>query len=146
MIIYTIKKIVDNSREGKVESREKNKTNTDKSLPSALSTPYSAEQQNNVSSAVMKEVILPAIEEEVNHGKNFTQLRQICYSLMLAAWLKRKIHADIKKQIHTDNRRSLAFLPAIFSNYIDKKKIKGVDMADPQIKDKIYQPKLFKKL
>ena len=37
----------------------------------------------------MHEVILPVIEEEVNHGKNFRYLRQIYNSLILATWFKR---------------------------------------------------------
>ena len=58
-------------------------------------------QINNFSSQVMKETILPLIEKEVNQGKNFAQLRQIYYSLILATWFKRKL----KESLTTNNQQ-----------------------------------------
>jgi len=53
------------------------------------------EQLSDVSSQIVKEIILPEIEKEVNHGKNFAQLRQIYNSLILAAWFKRALKDSI---------------------------------------------------
>ena len=74
-----------------------------------------------ISLDAMREVILPVIEEEINHGKNFLYLRQIYNSLILATWFKRKLKDSILNQ-----------------TYADKKKIAGVESNDPQIKEKVY--------
>lgn len=81
---------------------------------------------NSFSSQIMKEVILPIIEEEVNTGAHFKQLRQIYHALILATWFKQKLRASIN---------SKSFLQQV---YIDKKKVKGVDTDDPNIKEKIF--------
>lgn len=76
---------------------------------------------NDFSSEIMKEVILPVIEEEVNKGENFARLRQIYYSLILATWFKKKLKDSIINQV-----------------YADKKKVKGIEADNPGIKDRIY--------
>jgi protein-tyrosine-phosphatase len=65
--------------------------------------------------------ILPLIESDVNSGKNFASLRQIYNSLILAVWFKQK------------------FKESFYKNYIDTRKIKGIDLADKNIKEKIWQ-------
>ena len=80
-----------------------------------------AKQLNDISSSVMKEIILPEIEKEINEGKNFAPLRQIYNSLVLAVWFKNKLRNSIINQIYTD-----------------KRKVKGVDLSDKEIKEKIY--------
>ena len=69
-----------------------------------------------------KQIILPLIQNEVNHGENFAQLRQIYNSLLLAAWFKNNLKQSIINQL-----------------YSNQKKISGVDVSDPKIKEKIYQ-------
>ncbi|MFA5059232.1 MAG: hypothetical protein WC676_01210 [Candidatus Omnitrophota bacterium] len=76
---------------------------------------------NNVSSAILKEVIIPEIEKEVNTGENFATLRQIYNSLILAAWYKQALKETLLGKI-----------------YVDQKKVSGVDLADKNIKQKIY--------
>ncbi|MBF0532515.1 MAG: hypothetical protein HQL23_05385 [Candidatus Omnitrophica bacterium] len=85
---------------------------------------------NNVSSAAVREVLLPEIEKEVNEGKNFANLRQIYNSMILAAWYKINLKNSLLSKI-----------------YVDKDKIKGVDHNDPAVKQRIYQQYLdaFKK-
>ncbi len=68
-----------------------------------------------------KRHILPLIEKEVNHGLHFARLRQMYKSLILATWFKRHLKENIINRL-----------------YSDQKKIKGVDLADPQAKEKIY--------
>jgi len=78
-------------------------------------------QLNNVSSKIVKEVILPAIEKEVNEGKNFAMLRQIYHSLILAAWYKKQLMDSFLGEI-----------------YVDKNRVAGVDVDDKTVKGKIY--------
>ena len=65
--------------------------------------------------------ILPLIEKEINHGKQFAQLRQIYSALILASWFKEKLKSTV-----------------LNSAYVDKKKLKGADVNDPAIREKIY--------
>lgn len=96
---------------------------------------------NNFSSRIMKKMILPVIEEEINHGKNFAYLRQIYYSLILAVWFKNKLRqfSDVSLQGKAGN-----ILEKI---YINKKKTKGIGAKDKKIKEKIYNQyvKAYKK-
>ncbi|MBF0387842.1 MAG: HAMP domain-containing histidine kinase [Candidatus Omnitrophica bacterium] len=59
---------------------------------------------------VLRNVVIPALEEEVNSGKAFAVLRQVYHSLILAAWYKRKIKATIIAQA-----------------YVDKKQVRGIE-------------------
>ncbi len=77
---------------------------------------------NQMSSQVVREVVLPVLEKEVNGGENFAPLRQVYHSLILAAWYKRKLKESV-----------------INHAYTDQKKIAGIDIDDKQMKDKIYQ-------
>ncbi|MFH1577140.1 MAG: hypothetical protein ABID35_06335, partial [Candidatus Margulisiibacteriota bacterium] len=81
-----------------------------------------AKALNRLSSSVVKEIIIPELEKEVNYGKNFAQLRQAYNALILAVWFKNKLKQHLVSQI-----------------YADKQKIKGIDLKDKQIKEKIYR-------
>jgi len=91
-------------------------------LGTAKQTEEDVKAISNVSSLIAKEILIPAIEKEVNENKNFAQLRQIYASMILAAWYKKTLKDNLLNKI-----------------YSDKKKIAGVDVDDPAIKDKIYQ-------
>ncbi|VAX36803.1 hypothetical protein MNBD_UNCLBAC01-1307 [hydrothermal vent metagenome] len=77
---------------------------------------------NDLSSAVVRNVILPAIEKEVNEGEHFASLRQIYSALILATWYKQNLKKSLLGQV-----------------YSGKNKIKGIDIEDKQVKEKIYQ-------
>lgn len=78
---------------------------------------------NDLSSALIKEIILPEIEKEVNTGKNFALLRQIYNSMILALWYKRTIKDSILSQV-----------------YVDQNKTKGVDIDGQEANaQKIYE-------
>ncbi|MBF0483450.1 MAG: hypothetical protein HQL25_01975 [Candidatus Omnitrophica bacterium] len=81
-----------------------------------------------IASQIIKEIIIPEIEKEVNTGKNFANLRQIYNSLILAAWYKNNLKDALLNSV-----------------YADKNKIKGVDQNDPDAAQKIYKQyiKLF---
>jgi len=85
---------------------------------------------SELQSSIIREIILPEIEREVNEGENFAPLRQIYHSLILASWFKRNLKSSILNQV-----------------YVGQNKITGVDIEDKQVKDKIYQQylKAFKK-
>ncbi|MBF0479403.1 MAG: hypothetical protein HQL26_07965 [Candidatus Omnitrophica bacterium] len=70
---------------------------------------------------IIREIIIPAIEKEVNTGKNFAQLRQVYNSLILAAWYKKKIKESLLSKI-----------------YVDKKKVIGINIDDPKTAEKIW--------
>lgn len=88
-----------------------------------------------ISSKMIKQIILPALEKEVNEGKNFAQLRQIYSGMVLATWYKAALKESLLGKV-----------------YADKAKVVGVDLlssssasiGDPE---KIYQQYLtaFKK-
>ncbi|MEW5895060.1 MAG: ankyrin repeat domain-containing protein [Candidatus Omnitrophota bacterium] len=74
-----------------------------------------------LSKQVIREVILPQIEKEVNEGKNFATLRQIYHSLILAKWYKQTVKNSIMSQV-----------------YIDKNKTAGIELGEQGMKEKIY--------
>ena len=85
---------------------------------------------NQLGSQIVREVVIPELTKEVNEDKNFFQLRQVYNSLILATWYKKKIKDSILAQV-----------------YEDKNKVAGVNVNDPQEKQKIYERYLqaFKK-
>jgi len=78
--------------------------------------------EGNISTNLIKEIILPAIEKEVNEGQNFANLRQIYYSLILATWFKKNLRKSFLGEV-----------------YLDQNKTNGVEIEDRQAKEKIYQ-------
>jgi len=77
---------------------------------------------NTLASQIIRQIILPEIQHEVNTGKNFAVLRQIYGSLILAKWYKETIQNGL--------------LEAVYTN---KSKVDGVNLSDPAIKEKIYE-------
>lgn len=80
------------------------------------------QQRLPIADEIIRDVIIPEIEREVNEGATFAHLRQIYQSVILAAWFRNKL----KESILTDN-------------YIGKNKIAGIDLQDSNAKEKIYQ-------
>jgi len=98
------------------------------SIRDSLATPQN--DVNALGSQVVRDVIIPQLNREINEGKNFSQLRQVYNSLILATWYKQKIKDSILEQV-----------------YGDKKKVAGVNIDDPKETQRIYQRYLqaFKK-
>ncbi|MBF0522556.1 MAG: pantetheine-phosphate adenylyltransferase [Candidatus Omnitrophica bacterium] len=96
--------------------------------PSAVSQKLKVESRQL--KAILKEIILPAIEQEVNEGKNFALLRQIQNSAILAAWYKKNLKQTLLGQ-----------------SYVDQKKTNGINSVDKEAVRKVYQQYLdaFKK-
>lgn len=76
---------------------------------------------SGVSSSVIKEVLLPEIEKEVNEGNTFANLRQIQNSLILATWYKQNLKESLLGKI-----------------YADKAKTGGLTVEDKEMSRKIY--------
>ncbi|MEI7999219.1 MAG: UTP--glucose-1-phosphate uridylyltransferase, partial [Candidatus Omnitrophota bacterium] len=81
-------------------------------------------------SQIIREIVLPGLEKEVNGGKNFANLRQIFHSMILATWYKKNLKEALLNQV-----------------YSNKAKLSGVDVNDKTIKEQIYQEylKAYKK-
>jgi len=79
---------------------------------------------------IVRDILIPEIEREVNEGETFANLRQMYHSMILAAWYKQNLRQSLLGQV-----------------YVDQAKTKGVDVDDPQVHQKIYDQylKAFKK-
>ena len=78
--------------------------------------------KNTIATEIIRDIIIPEIEKEVNQGEHFAPLRQIFHSLILAKWYKETIKESILSQV-----------------YVDQNKIAGIDTSDPQAKQKVYE-------
>jgi hypothetical protein len=58
--------------------------------------------RDDIPKQVLKDVVIPVLEQEVNEGKNFILLRQVYQSLILAVWYKKKIMAGILSEVYVD--------------------------------------------
>lgn len=98
-----------------LESRQRGETVDDL-------TPIEADEVNKMSARATREIILPAIEKEINEGKTFAGLRQIYQAMILAAWYKVNMHETILGRF-----------------YADQNKIAGIDLIDPNEPQLIYE-------
>jgi len=76
---------------------------------------------SGIQSEMIREVLIPEIEKEVNEGEMFTQLRQIYNSVILATWYKDNLRQSLLGQV-----------------YVDQGKTKGVNVEDPKVNQEIY--------
>ncbi|MBF0532385.1 MAG: hypothetical protein HQL23_04725 [Candidatus Omnitrophica bacterium] len=103
-------------------SKAKNEGNNSLSSAAQGGLPAGRHGEGAGVSAAVKEVLIPAIEKEVNEGKNFANLRQIYNSMILAAWYKINLRESILGKV-----------------YADQNKVVGVDHNNPKAKEEIYQ-------
>lgn len=100
-----------------IKSRLKVMLETDYLAASAqVSTQSPTEQVNNI----MREILIPALEKEVNEGAHFAQLRQIYASMILAAWYKDRLKESVLARAYA-GRAKVAGVE--FSGTVDKQKI-----------------------
>ncbi|MCA9402571.1 MAG: glycogen/starch synthase [Candidatus Omnitrophica bacterium] len=76
---------------------------------------------SGVSSDVIREIIIPELEMEINQGRHFAALRQIYHSLVLAAWFKANLRETLLGKV-----------------YVDQSKTRGVDLPDPSVNRQIF--------
>ena len=60
---------------------------------------------NILGGQVVREIVIPELNKEVNEGKNFAQLRQVYNSLILATWYKNKIKDSILEQVYAGKNK-----------------------------------------
>ncbi len=77
--------------------------------------------RDEIAKLILREVVIPVLEKEVNEGKNFATLRQVYNSLILATWYKRKVKAGVMGQA-----------------YVDRQKTGGIEIADKDEKERIW--------
>jgi len=75
----------------------------------------------DTASLILKQIIIPKIEKEINEGKNFYTLRQMYHSVILATWFKRNLKESV-----------------LGGKYVNKNKLKGIALKDLSDKEKIY--------
>jgi phosphoglucomutase len=88
----------------------------------ALGRPQQGDAQTELSKGLIRQIILPAIEQEINEGRNFAPLRQMFHSMILATWYKKALKDALLNQVYTD-----------------KGKTGGVAARDPKAKEKIFE-------
>jgi len=101
----------------------------DQSMKVMLAQDYFASNPNvqrpnktsSLTENLIREIILPVIEEEVNTGEDFSRLRQIYHSMILAMWFKQNLKESL-----------------LGRTYVDQEKVKGIDIFDKEAKNKIY--------
>jgi len=82
----------------------------------------SKDAKTQMALAIVREIIIPAIEKEVNEGKSFAAVRQVYNAEIMATWFKKT-----PKQ---------SLLGQVFAN---RSRIAGQKLSDPQAMEKIYK-------
>ncbi len=62
--------------------------------------------QNTDQAQIIRELILPELEKEVNQGKNFAQLRQVFSGMILATWYKKALKESLLAKIYADKNKT----------------------------------------
>lgn len=75
----------------------------------------------NVHSEIVRTIIIPEIEKEVNEGETFASLRQIYHSMILATWYKKNLRESV-----------------LGKSYVDQNKVSGIDTVGKGMKEEIY--------
>jgi len=60
---------------------------------------------HNIASQVIRTIILPALEVEINQGQNFAPLRQMFYSMILASWYKLSLKNALLNQVYSNKSK-----------------------------------------
>ncbi|MBF0533328.1 MAG: hypothetical protein HQL23_09605 [Candidatus Omnitrophica bacterium] len=71
---------------------------------------------------IYRDILIPAIEQEVNQGQNFSKLRQIYAAMILATWYKIRLKESF-----------------LGKAYADQNKVAGVGFSDGVGKNEIYE-------
>ncbi len=70
---------------------------------------------------IIRDVLIPEIEREVNEGRTFTKLRQVYNALILATWYKKNLKQSF-----------------FAKTYVDQHKTGGIEIPDEDVDLKIY--------
>ncbi len=86
----------------------------------------SSDAKTQMASQLVREIIIPAIEKEVNEGQSFAAVRQIYNAEIMATWFKKTLKESLLGQV-----------------FADKSRVAGQRVSDPQAKEKIFQQYLL---
>jgi len=67
--------------------------------------PNSFQGTHSIASNIVRQIILPELEREVNEGQNFANLRQIFNSIILASWYKRNLKQALLNQVYANQSK-----------------------------------------
>jgi hypothetical protein len=111
------------SMEHGAKSQKQNKINAkpEKNSVNSLHSSMLSAPSSMLVKQTLKSIIIPAIEKEVNEGKNFAPLRQVYQALILATWYKKALKDSLLGQV-----------------YADRNKLAGVDTVDSADAARIY--------
>ena len=83
-----------------------------------------------ITNEIVREVLIPEIEYEINYGKNFAPLRQMFHSMVLATWYKQNLKSSmltqmIANQNKTDgiNAEDSTAIQKIYDQYVEAFKV-----------------------
>lgn len=98
---------------------------------------------DNERTHLLKEIILPIVEEEVNTGAHFAPLRQLYHAIILASWYKQHLKQAILTQVYADQSQAqgiqlepLDLRDAIYNQYMEAFRTGAVDLIKEE-----YDPK-----
>lgn len=80
-----------------------------------------ASQTHSIASSIVRQIVLPELQREVNEAMNFAPVRQVYSGMLLAAWYKQALKKSLLSRI-----------------YANKAKVRGVDQ-DPKTNEAIYR-------
>ncbi|MBP9853543.1 MAG: cyclic nucleotide-binding domain-containing protein [Candidatus Omnitrophica bacterium] len=81
----------------------------------------SVDPNKSVYTDIVREILIPEIEKEVNEGQHFAKLRQIYNAMILATWYKTNLQKSVLGQI-----------------YVDQNKLEGINGENKNAKSDIY--------
>ncbi len=84
--------------------------NTNDNIPNTVSsstllTSNISPLTSDISSSIVREVLIPLLEREVNEGKNFSELRQMFHAMVLATWYKTALKESILNKVYGDKKK-----------------------------------------
>ncbi len=84
-----------------------------KASSSGFPTKAFGNDSHAMASDIVRQIILPELEKEVNTGKNFANLRQIFNSLILASWYKKNLKEALLNQVYSNQSKvkGLEYIP-----------------------------------
>jgi phosphohistidine swiveling domain-containing protein len=86
------------------------------------SSQAATDEKASLAKIAMREIVVPAIEKEVNEGKNFADIRQIYHAMILAKWYRELIQNTL-----------------LADSYVGKNKVAGVTTDEKALKEEIFQ-------
>ena len=94
----------------------------DSGLSGGLPVPVPEHGEQDIVRDVMREVVVPVLENEINEGSSFSRLRQVYHSVVLAAWYKKTLWKSV-----------------LSAAYVDRRKTAGIDIENPGEAQQIWQ-------